>query len=608
MNKTSKVLLAALAAGSISVASAQLQTKPAYTLTILHNNDGESKLVNAGAGQLANFGGVSRFATLVRNLKRQATANRTRKNGVVTLSSGDNFLAGSTWQASLDKGLPYYDSTALNRVQYDALCLGNHEFDFGPQVLANFINSFADPKPKFLSANLRFGAEPSLNALVNQGVISGSTVVTANGGQRVGIVGATTPLLGAISSPGNVQILSNVAGEIQREVDALSAQGVRIIILISHLQTVAEDRALAPLLRDVDVMIAGGGDDMLANPGTLLVPGDTIVGPYPSFAPNSSIPIITTAGDYKYVGRFIANFDARGVLVGWDTASGPVRVARDTDPDPFITLPADAVETDATIDSSVIAPVQAYLNTLSATIVATAGVQLDGRRGTGNANPASVVPGVRTTETNLGSLMADALRWQANQTGGAFGAPAATVAIQNGGGIRNNSLLPTGNLTIQTTYDIAPFANFVSVIPNVSPNTFKVMMENAVSRVEFADGRFAQISGFTMVYDQDLTAQITNITTNLVTTPGTRVREIRLADGTYIVQNGAVVLGAPSVNVATNDFTARGGDQYPTFTNFITVGATYQQALRNYVQNGLTGSVTPIDYPAGGNGRITRLN
>lgn len=83
-------------------------------------------------------------------------------------------------------------------------------------------------------------------------------------------------------------------------------------------------------------------------------------------------------------------------------------------------------------------------------------------------------------------------------------------------------------------------------------------------------------------------------------------RNYWLDNGTYIVQGGAVVPGAPAVNIATNDFSARGGDQYPfRGAPFTTVGVTYQQALRNYIVTGLGGLITTADYPEGGEGRIT---
>ena len=595
--------------------------KPAYTLTILHNNDGESKIAAAGTGALANYGGIARFATVARNLRNQALAG-TRKNDVVLLSSGDNFLAGTSFNASLTlpANSPYYDSIGLRLIGYDALAIGNHEFDFGPDVLAKFINGF-NGTTKFVSANLDFSAEANLQSLVNSGVIVKSTVLTKRGGQRIGIVGATTPLLPFISSPRGVVADPNYAAAIQTEVDRLTAQGVRIIILISHLQSVNEDRALAPLLRNVDVLIAGGGDELLSNPGNLLVPGDVATAlTYPLLendANGRQVPIITTAGDYKYVGRLVVNFDGRGQVQSVSPMSGPVRVSGNP-------ADADRVTPASDVQTQVVDPVLAYEAGLAANIIGTSNVALEGRRGTGNANPASVVPGIRTTETNIGNLLTDALLFKARQLAGSFGQPLPTIAIQNGGGIRNNTLIPAGNISEKTTFDIAAFSNFVTIIPTLTPAQLKEVLENAVSRVTFADGRFAQISGFVFTYDEDLPARLLDGGGN-VTQQGQRVRTVQLLDGvggtpgTFLVQNGVVVPGAPSVTVATIDFLVRpvapgsglAGDQYPTGgLTFVTLGVTYQKALFDYISlpSGLNGSITAADYPAGGEGRITRLN
>jgi carbonic anhydrase/nucleoid-associated protein YgaU len=203
--------------------------------------------------------------------------------------------------------------------------------------------------------------------------------------------------------------------------------------------------------------------------------------------------------------------------------------------------------------------------------------------------------------------MADALLWQATQTAGQFGVPAPTVALQNGGGIRNNNVIPAGPFTELNTFDIAPFANYATVVEGVSPTQFKEIMENAVSQVEEAGGRFAQIAGFTLVYDRAGTAQAMDDDGNIVT-PGTRVQSITLADGTAIVQDGAVVEGAPAVNVATIDFLAQGGDQYPFGeAKFTPLGVSYQEALRNYITEALGGTITADKYPDGGEGRITAV-
>lgn len=587
MRKFKLIVVAALFALLVSAMPAGAQGG-SFTLTILHNNDGESQLINAG-GDNEDFGGVARFATLVNNLRDEAVQGDNR--GVVLLSSGDNFLAGPEFNASLEKGVPFYDTIAIDLIGYDAMAIGNHEFDFGPEVLADFIGGFGGSLP-FVSANLDFSGEPRLQELVDNGSIV-KRVVIEEQGQKIGVVGATTPNLPFISSPRNVQVNPDVAGVIQAEIDALEAEGVNKIVVISHLQNVNEDLNLAAQLSGVDVMIAGGGDELLANEGDLLVPGDEeAFGPYPltaTGADGAEIPVVTTPGDYKYVGRLEVEFDADGNVVSVGQNSGLVRVAGGSNP--------DAVEPDPQLQAQVVQPVQNFVAAIDENVIATSEVALEGRRD----------PGVRTMETNEGNLMADALLWQATQKATEFGVNPPDVAIQNGGGIRNNNLIPAGPITELTTFDIAPFSNFVTVVYTIPPQQFKEIMENAVSQVEEASGRFAQIAGFKMVYDPAGTPQELDDNGNVVT-PGTRVQEITLDDGTPIVQNGAVVEGAPSVNIATIDFLARGGDQYPfRDTLFTSMGVSYQKALSNYITQALGGTITAAQYPEGGSGRITRV-
>jgi 5'-nucleotidase len=600
------VLGAALAAalvvpvGAATNAAAQDGASPAFTLTILHNNDGESRLT--GAPGNPDFGGVARFATLVDDLRAEATRGRppegqAGRRGAILLSSGDNFLAGPEFQASLEKGVPFYDSLALSEIGYDAFAIGNHEFDFGPDVLADFIEGFGRNVPPFVSANLDVSDEPRLAALADDGTIVASTVVRERGA-RIGVVGATTPLLPAISSPRNVKVLDDVTGLVQEQVDLLTRRGVDKIILISHLQNVNADRALVPMLSDVDVAIAGGGDELLANDGDLLVPGDVRAEDpttgqllsYPILASDAdgiTVPIVTTAGDYKYVGRLVVNFDKNGNVLDVDDSSGPVRVSG---------VAPDAVEPDAQIQQRVVDPVNAFIAELAQTVIAQSEVALEGRQN----------PGVRTQETNLGNLMADALLDAGEDHAAEFGVVPPDVGIQNGGGIRNNSLIPAGPITELDTFAIAPFSNFVSVVPDVPRAQFKEIVENMVSAIPLANGRFGQIGGFSFTYDATRTAQVVD-NAGTVLTPGDRVRSLVLDDGTVIVNNGAVVDG-PGVAIATNDFSARGGDQYPfRGLPFTTVGLSYQQALAGYIVEDLGGLISAADYPEGGEGRIVRL-
>lgn len=589
------VLLLVLAATLTAAAAPQPKTD--FVLTLLHNNDGESQLINAGTG-LEDFGGVARFATVVDNLRWAATHGpppadlRGAKRGALLVSSGDNFLAGPEFNVSLEKGVPFYDTIAMDLIGYNAVAIGNHDFDFGPDVLADFIIGYERTFPTYLSANLDFAGEPRLQELFDQGRIAGSVVVKERG-ENIGIIGATTPALPFISSPRNV-IVNEVAPAIMAEVAELEAMGINKIILISHLQSIEEDLALAPMLDGIDIMVAGGGDELLANPGDLLLPGheSIIYGSYPLVATDmdgTQVPVVTTTGNYTYLGQLVASFDKEGNLLGWnEELSGPVRVAGGANP--------DAVEPDPEVQALVVDPIVAELADMANNVIAQSEVALDGTR-----------VNVRGQETNEGNLIADSLLWQATQLAASFGAPTPDVALQNGGGIRNDSIIGPGNITELDTFDMVPFANFVSIVHEIPREQFKEILENAVSRVEFGDGRFAQIAGFSYTYDATGTPQELDADGNVVT-PGTRVLEVVLDDGTVIVSGGVVQPGDP-LAIATIDFLARGGDQYPfRGAEFTTVGVSYQQGLFNYIVDSLFGLITAADYPEGGEGRITRIN
>lgn len=585
-----RAALAALVAGG--VASSTLAD--GFRLTILHTNDTESKLLSPSSS-LQLYGNAARFKTKVDELRAAALL----EGGCVTVSSGDNFLAGPEFNASLSlpAGSRFYDSIALQAIQYDAICIGNHDFDFGPEVLADFIEGFTDGT-KFLSANLDMTPEPSLAALVGAGRIAGRTTSVTNG-VTVGFVGATTPDLPFIASPGNVIIDSNVLGAIQTEVDALTAAGVKHIVVMTHLQGIGSERTLAQSLRDVDVLVAGGGDELLWNAGQLLVPDDAIdanndgipdarYGPYPLYETDGDgrqLPIITTRGDYRYVGRCVVDFDANGVVIGVDATSGPVRVAD-------ASLPGGVVA-DATIQAEVLKPVAASVAALAANVIATSEVPLDGRTSF-----------IRSVETNEGNLCSDSLLWNARKRASQQGLPLPVIAFQNGGGIRNNSILPAGNFTELNTFQFLPFSNFVAVIPSLPVTTLKSLLENAVSRVlppqgfpSSGNGRFAQIAGFRFTY-------------SVAANPGSRVIDVILDDGTVLVENGVVLNPKLALPAATIDFLCRGGDEYPLVgIPFQIVGVSYQQALFNFVtaKDGLNGVIRAADYPEGGEGRIVRF-
>ena len=583
-------------------------SKVDFWLTILHNNDGESQVIDAGSG-LEDFGGAARFKTLVDDLEKDAVngpwVQRGAKRGVVMISSGDNFLAGPEFNASLTDGM-FYDAIAMELIGYDGVALGNHDFDFGPEILADFLSAYGNPPP-YVSANLDFSGEPSLQAFVDAGVIQPATIVKERG-ELIGVIGLETPNLPFISSPRNVEVSDELALIVNTQVDMLEAQGVDKIILSGHLQNISNDIDLAAELDGVDVIIAGGGDELLANTGDLLIPGDegSVFGDYPQIAldlDGDEIPVVTTSGEYKYVGKLVVGFDKDGEVVAIDEArSGPQRVATGTCND---TLPCDdAVTPDPLMQTLVVDPVEAAVAQLDSTVLATSEVDLDGLRNS-----------VRSMETNEGNLIADSFLWQTTQLASTFGVPAPDVALANGGGIRNNTVIPAGDLSVLDTFDMLPFLNFMTVVPDIPRSQFKEILENAVACTQPGDfatnpncgsGRFAQIAGFAFDWSASGVAQIVDGDGNVVVA-GTRVEDVTLKGGTAIVTGGVVQPG-DDITIAIVDFLARGGDQYPfRGADFTNVGVTYQQALANFLVDGLGGAVTAAEYPVGGEGRITVL-
>ncbi len=544
------------------------------TMTLLHSNDGESKLLPNVEG---GFPGIARFANTWVDLGRNSDADI-----LLRVSSGDNFLASKEFAAGLAReDLPLYDSIAL-RGLYEVMGLGNHDFDFGPDVTARFIEGFrlnetSDPVT-FVAANIDVSGEPALQALADEGRIAPSSVYTdPTSGLKVGVIGAITPRLPNISSPRNVVVDADVAGAVNAEAAALIEQGIDRIILVSHLQGLGEDRELVPQLSGIDIVVAGGGDELLKNEGDTCLADESAVAPYPlvlADADGNEIPVVTAPGGYRCIGRLEVTFDSNGAVTNYE--GGSIGVPLDGDTEEFAMARVEE-------------PLTQALAELDATVIGQSEVELDGRRNS-----------VRTSASNVGELLADSLL-TAGQTAPDFGGQAPVAAIQNGGGIRNDAVIPPGEITEADTFDIAPFANFV-VTGQVPRERFKDMLEVAVAGLPEAEGTFPQIAGFSMTIDGSQPSRQVNSDGDCALSgdAGSRIRDVILDDGTKIVSDGQVVAG-DDVVLATIDFLAGGGDCYPLVDlDFTNVGTSYQQALSSFITNDLDGNISGSDYPVGG--------
>lgn len=543
------------------------------TLRLLHNNDGESKIIPGALDDGTSFGGAARFTAILDSLRMETLTS-------VTLSSGDNYLPGSAFDASRVRpaGSFLYDSEVLNLIGYDALAIGNHEFDFGPETLARIVTETSASGATFVSANLDFSGEPELQALVDAGRIARRTVIDRDG-QQIGVVGLTTPLLPTISSPRNVTVAADVARAAQQEVDALLADGVNKIILVSHLQGLDAELDLAGMLNGVDVIIAGGGDELLSNDPANALGGLEITDEYPirtTDATGRTVYVVTTPGEYRYVGNLIIDFDAFGNVAAIDDESDVIPVLGDANVSADVAAIADSIGN--------------FIEELENNIIAVTEVDLDGLRSS-----------LRTMETNQGNLVTDAYLWFYDRQAEDFDLPTdvPVVAVQNGGGMRDDEVIPAGsNISEQKTIDILLFANAVTVLEGLSPDSLKAVLENSVSRFPGQSGGFLQIAGFEFVFDSSAA-------------PGNRVVSVTLDDETALVVEGEVVDGAPDVFVVTNGFTAAGGDGYGEFVELerTNIGPSYQRVLFDYLvaEDGLDGVITAERYPVGGENRIQEL-
>ncbi|MEM9742787.1 MAG: 5'-nucleotidase C-terminal domain-containing protein [Pseudomonadota bacterium] len=361
---------------------------------------------------------------------------------------------------------------------------------------------------------------------------------------------------------------------------ALEAQGVTRIILTSHLQGLDTEQELVAQLSGVDVIIAGGGDELLTNTPDALTENPfqpNIDGPFPVISSDldldgNNIAIVTTVGEYRYIGELAVDFDANGEVTGVN--GNPILI------DPATAVRATGLQNGIDLQSEILDPLAADVAVLEAQVAGATDVPLDGLRAS-----------VRSMETNLGILIADAFVWQAEQIGGLTGDP--VLAATNGGGIRNDGVILPGELTAADIFGVLPFANSVVVLNGVTVADLVGALENSVSDFPGTGGQFLQVSGFRFKFSES----------------DNSILSITLDDGTlvYTATEGDVYGG--TFDLVTNSFLAGGGDGYDEFESLaaLDISVNYGEALRRYIETSLGGLVSGADYPEGGLARIASV-
>jgi len=416
-----------------------------YTLTILHTNDFHARFepISKYDGPCSAedntegkcFGGSARLMSAI-------SQARGRTNNAILVDGGDQFqgtLFYTYYKGSLTAEM-------MNKMGYDAMTVGNHEFDDGPEVLAGFMDAVNFP---VLMSNADVSAEPLL-----ADKIAKSTVIE-RGGEKLGLIGLTPQDTDELASPGDNITFTDPVAAVQGEVDALTAQGVNKIIVLSH-SGYGVDQKVAAGTTGVDVIVGGHSNTLLSNKS------DRAAGPYPTMVGQTAIVQAYAYG--KFLGELNVTFDDAGNIK--EAAGEPLIM------DASVTQDAGTVAR--------IADAAGPLEEIRNKVVTSINEPLGGDRAV-----------CRARECSMGTLIADAMLARVADQG-------IQVAIQNGGGIRAS--IDAGEVTMGEVLTVLPFQNTLSTF-EVTGATLLAALENGVSQVEDGGGRFPQVAGMTYAFD-----------------------------------------------------------------------------------------------------------
>lgn len=539
-----------LGLGMLSVSSITLSAGAAladYELNILHINDFHSRIESINKfdstcsaeeeGKNECFGGAARLLTAINQTRDALKAGG--KN-VLLLNAGDNFQ-GSLFYTTY-KGT--VEAEMLNAMKFDAMTVGNHEFDDSEDGLAGFLDKVQFP---VVTANVVATAASKIGDRVKP------SIVLEVGGQKIGIVGAVANDTAELATPGpNITIAEDVA-KISEQVQKLKQDGVDKIIALTHVGY-PRDLEFIAKIPDVDVVVGGHSHTLLSNTD------QKAEGPYPTLVDNPGgykVPVVQ-AGQYsKYLGDLKVVFDDNGVVK--ESKGDPILVDSSFKPDEATLKRIDELK----------APIEA----LKAKVVGTSEGPIEGDRKI-----------CRVKECSMGNLVADATLARVKDQG-------VTIAFANSGGLRSS--IDGGDVSMGEVLTVLPFQNTVATF-QLKGEDIRAALENGVSQIDDGAGRFMQVSGMKYSFDRSKPA-------------GSRVVSVEVKEGdafvpldpakTYIVAaNNYVRTGGDGFKV----FATKAINAYDFGPNLEEAVAAYITANSPYkpYTDGRIAEVTPAGYVA----------
>lgn len=510
-----------------------------YTLNILHINDFHSRFgpitdsdsncdaETDAAGEC--FGGVARLKTAI-------DAKRAELEGqnVVLLDAGDQFQGSLFYTQYRSEIIAEF----ANDLGIEVMAVGNHEFDDGPEELAKLLEAVEFP---VISGNTNVENEPVL-----AGKLEGTHVLEI-GGEKVGFVSALAEDTDETSSPGDNVEFDDTITSLRTQVDALKAAGVEKIIALTHVGY-THDLEIAANVPGIDVIVGGHSHTLLSNTE------EGAAGPYPTLVNGPDgveVPVVTAYSYGKYLGDLVVTWDDEGKVISAEGA--PILMDNSVEPDEgYVTR---------------LAELQEPINELMEQVIGTTTAPIEGSREV-----------CRVEECSMGNLVADAILDRVAEQG-------ATIAIQNGGGLRAS--IDAGEITMGEVLTVLPFSNTLATV-DISGADVIEALENGVSDVENGAGRFPQVAGLKYSY-------------TLAKPAGERISDVLVkgeGDSWVPIDEEA------TYTVVTNNYNRGGGDGYSTFAegdNPYDFGPPLEQVLADYIAE-LGGEYTPYT-----DGRITVL-
>ena len=431
----------------------------------------------------------------------------------------------------------------MNLAGYDVAAPGNHEFDYGYPNLKTLAGEADFP---ILAANVRYD---------NAAALGDQTAFTTTDGKKIGIFGLDTPETATKAHPDKIKGVSFLAAQemfdcAQAQVDALKADGCDYIICLGHLGIDAESTGnrsidLLEKVTGIDVFIDGHSHSTLeeikeATNGTGKV-GDTV---------------LTSTGT-KLANVGMVDISPDGTISTSSLATSELTVT----PDAKVAARAEEIQKEIDADYG--------------TVFAKTEVALDGEK----AN-------VRTGETNLGDLIADAMLWQAGLLD-----EGVDAAVTNGGGIRAS--IAAGDITKKDINTVLPFGNTLYVVKVTGAELLEALEASTYCTPE-AIGGFPQVAGIEFTVNTGAQFDTKELY------PGSTYGKPASINRVMIQTVGGEAFNPEETyTIVTNDFMGAGGDTYYAFkaaSSGYDSGVPLDEVVMDYITSELKGVVSKAQY------------